>query len=184
MRPAIFLDRDGTLIRDCHYLAQPDDLELFPWTAAALRLLAEAGYALVMVSNQSGLARGLFDEAQLQAVQARLVENLAEADIVLDGLYHCPHHPDFGGPCDCRKPATGMVDRAVSELELELDGSWVLGDKADDMGLARAAGLRGILVRSGHGVAAELAGAGKDAEAVVDDLLEAARFIVDREAKR
>ena len=180
MRPAVFLDRDGTLIKECHYLSRPEDLALFPWTAQALEMLAGAGYALVLVSNQSGLARGIFDEAQLLAVQERLVEALTAVDVVLDGLYHCPHHPDFDGPCGCRKPATGMVDRAVNDLGLDLVGSWVVGDKADDMNLAQAAGLEGILVRSGHGAPAEATGAGERATVVVENLLEAARYIVGR----
>jgi D-glycero-D-manno-heptose 1,7-bisphosphate phosphatase len=184
MRPAIFLDRDGTLIRERHYLSHPEDLELFPWTADALRLLAEAGYALVLVSNQSGVARGLFGEVELLAVQERLVELLAGEGIILDALYHCPHHPDFSGPCDCRKPATGMVERAVKELGLTLADSWVVGDKADDIELARAANLRGILVRSGHGAAAEAAGAGRGAVAVVENLLAAARQIIGKGGRR
>ncbi len=184
MRPVIFLDRDGTLIHERHYLSNPEDLELFHWTLEALELLAEAGYALVVVSNQSGVARGLFEETDLLAVQERLSGLLAERNLALDGVYYCPHHPDFGESCACRKPDTGMVDRALRELDLTREGSWVIGDKADDIELARAAGLRGVLVRSGHGAEAEAAGAGRAAESVVDDLLAAARYIIESEDRR
>lgn len=184
MRPAIFLDRDGTLIHDRHYLSRAEDLSLYPWTCEALRLLADRGFALILVSNQSGLARGLFTEADLSAVQDRLVEDLAKSDIVLDGLYHCPHHPDFDGLCDCRKPGTGMVERAVAELGIVLAGSWVIGDKAADIDLALALNLPGILVRSGHGAEAESAGVGGRATVVADDLLAAARIIIGKEATR
>ncbi|MBN2170774.1 MAG: HAD family hydrolase [Candidatus Krumholzibacteriota bacterium] len=185
-RRAVFLDRDGTLVRDRHYLAAPQDLELYPDSIAALRLLRRTKLALVLVSNQSGVARGLFDEAAVAAVHARLARLLAGAGLSLDGIYYCPHHPEgrvgaYRRRCDCRKPAPGLLDRAARDLGLVLPGSWIVGDKADDLGLAPVRGLRAVLVRTGHGLATEAA-LGEDApEHVADGILGAARWILERE---
>ena len=185
-RRVVFLDRDGTIVEEGHYLADPAALRIYPYTPSALRQLAAAGFALVVVSNQSGVARGYFDEAAVAAVNERLVSRLAEEQVVLDGIYYCPHHPagsvrEYARVCDCRKPATGMLRRAAAELELDLEGAWMLGDKPEDMALADAARLRGILLRSGQGEAAERKGAGKTACAVCDNLAEAARVILGTE---
>lgn len=185
-RRAVFLDRDGTLIEERHYLSRPDQLRLLPGAAAALRRLSDLGLALVLVTNQSGVARGIFTEAELAAVHAGLVDLLAAEGAALDGLYYCPHHPEDGvgeltRNCDCRKPGTAMVEAACADLDLEPEGSWMIGDKAADIELARAAGLKGILVRSGHGRASEAAGAGAGAHATVDDLAAAAALIRDSE---
>jgi len=187
MRRAVFLDRDGTLVREKHYLAQPEALELLPGSGEALRLLRQTGLALVLVSNQSGVARGYFDEAQVAAVHARLAELLAAEDVVLDGVYYCPHHPEaklaaYRLHCDCRKPAAGMLRRAARELALELDGSWVVGDKPEDLALGRGQGLRPVLVRTGYGAATER-GLGAIRPPVCEDLLAAAALIRDEEER-
>lgn len=188
MRRAVFLDRDGTLVEEKHYLAEAGALALYPWTLDALRTLGETGLALVVLSNQSGVARGLFDEGAVAAVNARLASLLAAGGVRLDGVYYCPHLaegsvPDYAIDCDCRKPRPGMLDRAARELDLELPGSWVVGDKPDDLGLAATRGLRALLVRSGHGAETEAAGAAAGAEQVLDTLLEAARVIRDAEVR-
>src|SRR5690606_21848860 len=136
-RPAVFLDRDGTIVVERNYLADPARVELVPGAAAALRALAEAGYALVVVTNQSGIARGLYGEGEFRAVQRRIEELLAREGIRLDGVYHCPHHPDYTGPCECRKPAVGLYLRAARELGLDLSRSVCIGDRLKDVLPAR-----------------------------------------------
>jgi len=187
-RRAVFLDRDGTLIEERHYLGDPEGVALFPWTLPALRRLRETDLALVLVSNQSGIARGLFGEAELAAVQARLAALLAAAGLALDGAYYCPHHPTgrvsaFRRDCDCRKPKPGLLHRAARELDLELAGSWVIGDKPEDLALAAGAGLGAVLVLSGQGTATRAGGGGAGAQ-VCADLLAAAEYIVREEQGR
>lgn len=172
-RPAILLDRDGTVIEERDYLADPEGVVLLPGAAAALRRLSDAGYALVLVSNQSGIARGLFGEQDHARVHARLEELLAAHGVHLDGAYHCPHHPDFAAPCACRKPAPGMFLRAASELGLDLRRSVLIGDRVRDVEAAAELGARGILVRTGYG-AGEEAPAGIE---VAEDLAQAAERV-------
>jgi D-glycero-D-manno-heptose 1,7-bisphosphate phosphatase len=154
-RPAAFLDRDGTVVKDAHYLADPDKVELIPGAADAIRRLREAGLALVLVTNQSGIARGLYTEAQYHAVAKRVDQLLRDAGAPLDATYYCPHHPDHGGPCDCRKPGTGLYRRAAREHGLDPAASYYVGDKLTDVLPAVALGGQGILVRTGYGAAAE-----------------------------
>jgi D,D-heptose 1,7-bisphosphate phosphatase len=151
LRPAVFLDRDGTLITERHYLSDPDGVELAPGAIEALRSLRRAGYALVVVTNQSGIARGLYGEVDYHAVSTRLNEILAQAGVPLDGMYHCPHLPDVTGPCSCRKPATGMYRQASAELGLDPSRSWFVGDKVTDVLPAVELQGRGILVLTGYG---------------------------------
>jgi D-glycero-D-manno-heptose 1,7-bisphosphate phosphatase len=174
-RPAAFLDRDGTIIQERHYLADPDGVELVPGTPAALRALAGLGYALVIVTNQSGIARGLYSEADFQAVQQRLEEVLAAQGVRFDAVYHCPHHPDVTGPCDCRKPDTGMYRRAVERLGLSPERSVYVGDRLKDVLPAREMGGRGYLVRTGYGDE-EAAGVPADVT-VIADLAELAAIL-------
>jgi D-glycero-D-manno-heptose 1,7-bisphosphate phosphatase len=170
-RPVVFLDRDGTLIREADYPSRPEQVELVPGAVEALRCLADAGFALVVVTNQSGIARGLFSEEDYRAVTARLQALLAREGVRLDAVYHCPHHPDFTGPCDCRKPGTGMFLRARDELGVRLEGAWVVGDRLRDLEPVRAFGGRGILVRTGYGRGEEAAGV-PEGIVVVDGLRE------------
>jgi D-glycero-D-manno-heptose 1,7-bisphosphate phosphatase len=160
--PAVFVDRDGTLNREVDYLRRVVDLRLVPGTAAAVRALTDAGFAVVVVTNQSGIARGLITPAVLDAIHETLRERLARAGARLAGLYVCPHHPTAGAPplrrrCRCRKPAPGMVVRAARELGLDLARSYCVGDGAVDLGLAAATRTRAVLVRTGHGRATEAA---------------------------
>lgn len=177
-RPAIFADRDGTLIVEQDYLADPEGVELIPGAAPALGRLAAAGYALVVITNQSGIARGLFGESDFQAVQARLEELLGAEGVLLDATYHCPHHPDFTGPCDCRKPGLGMYRQAEAALGVDLAASIYVGDRVRDVLPALQTGGVGYLVRTGNGAdEAELAPAGVE---VIDDLTALARIISGR----
>lgn len=184
-RPAVFLDRDGTLITALGYLADPAELELVPGAGAALARLGAAGFARVLVTNQSGIARGLLDEAALAAVHARLAEALAREGGALELVLSCPHHPEIGVPpyrlaCGCRKPEPGLILEAARRLDLDLARSWVVGDAARDLEAGRRAGVPGlVLVRTGKGEAtlAELGPAGLEGVLVVADVGEAARRI-------
>lgn len=143
----IFLDRDGTLNPDPGYIRSPDQFELFPGAAQALKQLVRAGAKLIVVTNQSGVARGLFSMGDLEAVHAKLTRLLGEAGAPLDALYVCPHHPDDS--CNCRKPKTGLIDQAVRERAVDLTRSYLIGDHVRDMELAKRVGSRSILVTTG-----------------------------------
>jgi histidinol-phosphate phosphatase family protein len=145
-RPALFLDRDGTLIEDVGYPRDPRRVSLLPGAAAALRRLSQAGFALVIVSNQSGVGRGLISRAEAAAVHAEVVRRFLTVGVTFDGAYYCYHAPDEG--CPCRKPAPGLLLRAAAELGLDLDRSILVGDKCSDVEAAAAAGCRGILLGS------------------------------------
>lgn len=183
MRPAVFLDRDGTLIEEQGYLSRLDSIALFPTAAEGIRLLTDAGYAVVIVTNQAGIARGLFDEAFVKSTHARLDAMLRAQGAAVDGYYYCPHHPEgiverYRLTCECRKPAPGMVRRAAADLDLDLDHSFVVGDRCLDIGLARNAGATGVLVRTGYGDGEAAApSAGCEPAVIVDTLLDAARWI-------
>lgn len=151
LRPAVFVDRDGTIVAERHYLADPDGVELVPGALEALMDLKRAGYVLVTVTNQSGIARGLYTEDDYHAVAWRLDEVLAEGGLTIDRTEHCPHHPDVTGPCACRKPATGMYLRAAGDLGIDLAGSYYIGDKVTDVIPAIELKGQGILVRTGYG---------------------------------
>jgi D-glycero-D-manno-heptose 1,7-bisphosphate phosphatase len=177
LRPAVFIDRDGTLITERSYLADPEGVTLVPGAVEALAELRRAGFALVTVTNQSGIARGLYREADYHAVADRVVEVLDEAGVPPDDVQYCPHHPDVTGPCDCRKPATGMYLRSAALLGLDPAASYYVGDKLTDVLPAIALGGRGILVRTGYG--AEHEGSVPPGVRVADDLRAAARLIVE-----
>lgn len=150
---AIFLDKDGTLIDDVPYNVDPEQMRLAPKAGVALRRLA-VNYRLIVVSNQSGVAHGFFDEKALRAVEQRLRQLLAEEGVVLDGFYYCPHHPSGADPryrcrCACRKPQPGMLLQAAGEHLLDLARSWMIGDILDDIEAGHRAGCRAVLVDNG-----------------------------------
>lgn len=153
---AVFLDRDGVLIEEVEYLARPAQVRLIPGAAASIRAANAAGWKVVVVSNQSGVARGLFPESVLPDVHRVIAEQLGEAKI--DGFYYCPHHPTQGQgryriDCDCRKPKPGMLLQAARELGIDLAESWTIGDRLTDLQAGAGAGCRTILVRTGYGMA-------------------------------
>ncbi len=148
-RAAVFFDRDGTLIDERGYLGDPDRLHFYPSAIPALRRLQKAGFLLVVVSNQSGVARGFFSMEDLAAVNARFLKILRRAGVRIAGTYFCPHAPDAG--CACRKPRPGLPRRAARELGIDLKKSYVVGDQSRDMELARAIGASGLLVMTGGG---------------------------------
>jgi D-glycero-D-manno-heptose 1,7-bisphosphate phosphatase len=147
----VFLDRDGTLIEDLHYLRDPEAVRLLPGVAPALRRLNDAGILAVVATNQSGIARGRLTLAEYQATQRRLDELLAAEGARLDAHYHCPHLPELTGPCDCRKPGPGLYREAARELEIDLAAAWWVGDRLRDLAAARLFGGKGALVLSGSG---------------------------------
>jgi len=149
--PAVFIDRDGTLIQEASYVADPDGIELVPGTVEAIEELHEAGFQVVTVTNQSGIAKGLYVEEDYHAVAERLAEILSAAGVAVDATYYCPHHPDVSPPCGCRKPSTGMYVRAAADLGIDLRSSYYVGDKVTDVLPALELGGQGILVRTGYG---------------------------------
>jgi D-glycero-D-manno-heptose 1,7-bisphosphate phosphatase len=184
MRPAVFLDRDGTLIEERGYLDRLDLLELFPWTVDAIRLLNRAGFAAVVVTNQSAIGRGIIDEPFLHRVHEAIDAHLLAGRARIDAYYFCPHHPDaeleaYRQACRCRKPQPGLVERASRELQLDLARSVMVGDKWIDVACGRAAGTRAVLVRTGHGAHQEQdQPAGASADAILNNLMEAVGWIL------
>ncbi len=178
MRPAVFLDRDGTLNREVGYIGDPDALVLLPGVPGALARLAAAGFALVVVTNQSAIGRGVYSREQVDAVHARLKAELEAEGVRLAGIFVCPHAPDDA--CDCRKPRPGLFLQARDSLGLDLAKSWMVGDTVKDMAAARAADVRPLYVTTGWGerdFPAALA-AGLAASDVVPDLAAAAARIL------
>lgn len=176
-RRAVFADRDGTIIEDHHYIADPARVTLIPGATGALLRLREMGFALVIVTNQSGIGRGLYTLADYHRVAAEVERQLAGAGVVMDGTYFCPDGPGGDPDTTCRKPSPVMYRRAAADLRLETAGSWYIGDKRSDVLPARALGGTGILVRTGHGAREE--GRVADGFHVVDDL-SAAMALIER----
>jgi D-glycero-D-manno-heptose 1,7-bisphosphate phosphatase len=181
---AVFLDRDGTIIEEVGYLDRPERVELYPYSIEAIRALNRAGLKLVMVTNQSGVARGFFSEEVVHAVHRHIADLLAAGGAWLDAYYYCPHHPDgriaqYAVACQCRKPERGMVDRAVQELGIDPARSFTVGDRWLDVALAQTVGARGVLVRTGYGLTEEQKPKlDVRADAIVNNLAEAAGWIL------
>ena len=158
LRHAAFLDRDGVVIEESHYLGDADRVRLVPGAGESIATLNRAGWVVVVVTNQSGVARGLFSRDSVCAVHERLASLLLEYGARIDSFYFCPHHPEaeleeYRQDCDCRKPKPGMLRRAAQELGLDLTASWMVGDRVSDLEAGAAAGCRTILVRTGYGAA-------------------------------
>jgi D-glycero-D-manno-heptose 1,7-bisphosphate phosphatase len=151
-RPAIFLDRDGTIVEDdAGFLHEPEKVKLLAGAADAIRRLNERGLLVVIVTNQSGIARGRYTVADYHAVQQRLAELLAADGARIDGSYFCPHHPQFTGPCDCRKPGLKLYRDAERAFDIDFSRSWWIGDRLADVEPARKLGGHPILVATGEG---------------------------------
>ncbi|MDR2142715.1 MAG: D-glycero-beta-D-manno-heptose 1,7-bisphosphate 7-phosphatase [Deltaproteobacteria bacterium] len=179
LKPAVFLDRDGTLNEDRGYVWAWDNWRWLPGVPAALLDLQRAGLSLVVVTNQAGVAKGLYAESELELLHQRVQADLKTQGVELARVYYCPHHPDFspGPPCQCRKPKPGLIFRAAQELGLDLSRSWLAGDKLSDLEAGRAAGLASLLVRTGYGshwASQEL----PPGTLIFDDLPAAARHII------
>jgi D-glycero-D-manno-heptose 1,7-bisphosphate phosphatase len=172
----VVLDRDGTIIEEVSYLSDPKQIALIPGTGKALRDLSAMGFGLVVITNQSAVGRGYFDEAQLTRIHDRFLEMLRAEDISLDGLYFCPHTPQ--DQCLCRKPRTGLIQRASEDLNFELSRSIVIGDKLSDIEMGCRVGAMTMLVRTGYG--AQVASEHKVAPDYIVDDLPAAVEVIDR----
>jgi D-glycero-D-manno-heptose 1,7-bisphosphate phosphatase len=147
-RPAAFVDRDGTLIEEVNFLSRIEDLRLFPFTYEAVKRLKDAGYLIIVVTNQSGIGRDIFDEASMHAIHDEIQLRLNN---MVDAFYFCPHLPCDG--CECRKPSTGMIDSAKNDFEIDLERSWMFGDKKIDVETGRNAGVKSAMVMTGYGLA-------------------------------
>jgi D-glycero-D-manno-heptose 1,7-bisphosphate phosphatase len=184
LRRAVFLDRDGTMIRDVGYLSRVDQMEWLPGAIDAVRRINQAGFILCVVTNQGGIGLGVADEATVHLVHQTMDRDLSARGAVVDGWYFCPHHPRAVSPalrvaCECRKPRPGLVLAAQRVHGIDLAASFVVGDKAIDLGLASAVGARGVLVRTGYGEQEWTGRRGHVPEAahVASDLLEATAWI-------
>jgi D-glycero-D-manno-heptose 1,7-bisphosphate phosphatase len=177
-RPAIFLDRDGTLIEEVNYLSRVEDLRVFSFTPEAIRNLKNAGFLLIVVTNQSGIGRGIYDEAAMHAIHASIQ---VELDNAIDAFYFCPHLPCDG--CLCRKPDLGMIDAARAEFEIEMENSWMVGDKKVDVETGHAANLKSALVLTGYGPQ-HYPLLEREPTLVSDDLGTAAAAIIDSAAAK
>jgi len=178
---AVFLDRDGTIIEESGYLSGPEGVALIPGASGAIARLKRAGFTLIVVTNQSGIARGYYGEAELLRIHEKLDRLLEMDGSKIDRYYHCPHHPEYGGDCACRKPKTGMAEAAAGELGIDLSRSYFVGDKASDVMLGINAGGVPVLVLTGYGreERAILEAGGTCPVRVFDGLAEAADWIIE-----
>ena len=180
-RGAVFLDRDGTVAREVGYINHPDRFELYEFSAEAVRLLNRSGFRVYVVTNQSGITRGYFTPDILAEVHRRLVTGLAQEDARIEAIYHCPHLPGVGPPCECRKPLPGMLTRAATEHDVDLASSWTVGDMITDVEMGHAVGARGVLLRTGYGLGQIEYQRDRwptEPDLICDDLLAAASAIV------
>lgn len=184
----VFLDRDGTINEEVEYLRRVEDLRLIPGASSAIKALKQAGYKIFVVTNQSGIARGLLSEAKLCEIHMELEKMLNAEGAFVDGWFYCPHHPSAGSSvytveCKCRKPGTGMIDKALKQYRHEIDNKFVVGDTLSDIQLAQNAGAIPILVKTGHGIKTleELKEPELDKVAyIAADLLDAAQWIIHK----
>jgi D-glycero-D-manno-heptose 1,7-bisphosphate phosphatase len=186
MKRAVFVDRDGTLVEESGYLDRLERLVWFPYTVDVIRLLNDAGFAVVVITNQAGIARGIVPEEVVAEVHAAMSERLAAGGARIDAYYYCPHYraglvEQYVRECDCRKPKPGLFTRAAADLDLDLTRSFMVGDRWHDIAAGRAVGARTVLVRTGLGAKeAARPQAGATADAVVDTLADAAAWILDQ----
>ena len=185
MTPAVFLDRDGTLNEDVGHLDRLERLTLFPFAIDAVRLLNQAGFRVVVVTNQGGVAAGMVEERFVVELHELLQRRFAAGGATIAGIYHCPHDPEAAIPayrrtCDCRKPASGMLRRAATDRDLDLSRSYMIGDKWTDVAVATQVGATGMLVRTGYGVTQEARPNRPPDAVVVDDLMAATVRILEQ----
>ena len=182
----MFLDRDGTLIEESGYLDRLERLIFFPFSVDAVRVLNRAGFAVVVITNQAGIARGIVEEAFVGEAHQHIAKRLEAGGAKVDGFYYCPHYPTgvvekYRSVCDCRKPRPGLLLRAAADLDLDLARSFVVGDRWHDLAAGQAVGARGVLVRTGLGWKEEAAPhAGTVPGAIADNLMDAAAWILQQ----
>jgi D-glycero-D-manno-heptose 1,7-bisphosphate phosphatase len=187
MHPGLFLDRDGTINEELHFISSPDQLTLITGSAEAIRQANHFGFKVVVISNQSGVARGFMTEENVRTVNAVLVSMLFNEDASIDGVYYCPHHPEaedirYKKNCDCRKPNTGMLVQAAKEHDIDFRKSFVIGDRIADMKAGNDVGAASILVRTGYGAEtiALLPDSDARVEYVAENLLDAVQFVTSK----
>jgi D,D-heptose 1,7-bisphosphate phosphatase len=173
MNKAVFLDRDGTMAEDVHYCSRSDDFKLFPSTGQAIKQFKDMGFVVIVITNQSGIARGYFTEDTLAEIHSKMMRELAQDGVQLDAIYYCPHHPDAN--CECRKPKPKLILRAAKDFDLDLACSYMIGDLQSDIALGKAAGCKTLLISKQESEAP------KDwidqPDAIVPDLLEAVKIV-------
>jgi len=186
VKRAVFLDRDGTLIEESGYLDRLERLQFFPYSVDAVRVLNRAGFLVVVVTNQAGIARGIVKESFVAEAHRHIADRLAAGGATIDGFYYCPHYPEgtvekYRTTCDCRKPQPGLLRRAAADLDVDLARSFVVGDRWHDLAAGQAVGARGVLVRTGLGKRDEWEPeSGTTAAAIVDNLMDAAAWILEQ----
>jgi D-glycero-D-manno-heptose 1,7-bisphosphate phosphatase len=187
-RRAVFLDRDGTLNKDVGYPNSFEAIEIYPYSYEAVRRINKTGFLTVVLTNQSGIGRGLIEEKNLKEIHQRMLDLFFKNDARLDGVYYCPHYinsvnPEYRKDCTCRKPNPGMALRAAEDLNIQLEGSYMVGDKAEDIELGLNFGATPILLLTGHGQRAQRILSEKDLQPafVAKDLLEAVDWILENE---
>jgi D-glycero-D-manno-heptose 1,7-bisphosphate phosphatase len=186
MRPAVFLDRDGTLIEESGYLERLERLVFFPYSVDAVRVLNRAGFLVVVVTNQAGIARGIVKESFVAEAHRHIADRVEAGGAQIDGFYYCPHYPTgtvekYCMVCDCRKPQPGLLRRAAADLDIDLARSFVVGDRWHDLAAGHAVGARGVLVRTGLGKRDEWEReSGTTPDAIVDNLMDAAAWILEQ----
>jgi len=183
---AVFMDRDGTINEEVGYLSRVEELKLIPGAAQAIRLLNEEGIKTVVVTNQSGVARGFFSEECVRIINSSLNDMLRREGALIDRFYYCPHHPTAGNEpykrvCDCRKPEPGMLLQAARELDIDLAASYVVGDMLKDLEAGRRVGAKGILVRTGYGNNVVVT---DKPVYIAEDLLDAVKWILNDRVKQ
>lgn len=185
-RPAVFIDRDGTISEEVGYVNHPSRFQIYPYSFEAIKLLNEHGWLAIVVTNQAGVARGYFSEDAVKQIHQQLYQKMVEASARLDAIYYCAHHPTVGEPpyrldCTCRKPKAGLIERAAKDFEIDLPSSWMIGDRYSDIELARNAGVKSAFVLSGYGRGEweyQRAGWKQQPDLVSEDLLQCVRSIL------
>ena len=189
MSRAVFIDRDGTISEEVGYINHPSRFRVFPYAAAAIKQLNDAGWLAIVVTNQAGVARGYFSEDMIKTVHTVMTKDLENGGARLDAVYYCAHHPSVGEPpyrfdCDCRKPKPGLISHAARDFNIDLGESWMVGDRYSDVELARNAGVKSMFVLSGYGRGEwehQRSNWTVQPDLVADNLLEAVRLIIAKE---
>lgn len=190
MNKAVFIDRDGTISEEVGYINHASRFRLFPYSASAIKLLNDNDWLAIITTNQAGVARGYFTEEMITAVHHRMTEGIESEGAKLDGIYYCAHHPSLGDEpyrleCDCRKPKPGLISRAAVDLAIDLNQSWMVGDRYSDIEVARNAGVKSAFVLSGYGRGEwehQRASWKYQPDLVAEHLLDAIKQIVDKQA--
>ena len=177
LKKAVFLDRDGTICEDVNYLSRPEQLKIFPFAAEAVRLLNDNNFLVIVITNQSGIARGFFDENTLLEIHEKLISELAEQSAKLDAIYFCPHNSDDN--CACRKPKTGMLEQATKDFSIDLENSWMVGDKKIDIETGFNAGTKTALVLTGYG-RKDIEKSKRNPDIVAENLFETVKRIIKK----